>query len=319
MNASLIKLVTILSDGHYHDGTSIGAQLNITRSAVWKMIRKLQDYKIKINSVKGKGYVLAEPFIILDLAEINKKLEDKNLEINLFESINSTNDYLKVPYESKNTVLCLAEQQTAGKGRLGRKWHSPFGRNLYLSGRYFFRKDVSELAGLSLLTSLAVIAALKSLGCNEEILVKWPNDVFYQHRKISGTLIEIQAESHGGSFAVIGIGINANMIDDDPALTSAWISVQKIMARYIDRNELAAHLINHLLSYLAEFDLHGFAPFVEMWGKRDYLRGQVVTLKNAQHEVRGRVLGVNEQGYLRLELSDGSVRAFSSGDASIIR
>ena len=108
----LNKLIAILNDGHYHDGTAIGEKLNITRSAVWKMIKKLEQYGIDIDSVKGKGYALREPLVLLDKKTIKKNIAHKNLEIDIFESLTSTNDYLKSCTANKMPRVCLAEQQT---------------------------------------------------------------------------------------------------------------------------------------------------------------------------------------------------------------
>src|SRR3990167_4156138 len=96
LNKSFIKLVHILRDGHYHDGTTLGKQLNMTRSAVWKVIKKMQKYQINIDSVQGKGYALLEPFILLDKNKIKKKLDTKHpIVLQIFERTTSTNDYLK--------------------------------------------------------------------------------------------------------------------------------------------------------------------------------------------------------------------------------
>src|SRR6187402_2950854 len=109
LSSNLAKVVFILNDREYHDGDTIGAKLNITRTAVWKIIKKLENYQIKIDSVKGKGYALLEPLILLD-EEIIKKSMDNNIPIEIFESIGSTNQYLKSFIGNKETRICLAEQ-----------------------------------------------------------------------------------------------------------------------------------------------------------------------------------------------------------------
>lgn len=318
LNKTLVKLVSILNDGAYHDGTSIGDKLKMTRSAVWKAMHKLANHNVKINSVKGKGYALLEPLILLDVQRIKKALTEK-CDITIFENIDSTNDYLKSLKGQRGIKLCLAEQQTKGKGRLGRSWHSPFAKNIYLSCLYPFQKDVSELAGLSLVTGIAIFRTLQTVGVTEKLYLKWPNDVLYDNHKLSGTLIEIQAETHGSSQAIIGIGINVNMLNDDGGISQAWTSVQKILGQYVDRNDVCAILINQLLKCLQEFNRKGFAPFIAEWMHAEYLANRVIILQNLHDKIEGKVTGINEQGHLLLKLPNGKVRAFSSGDASIVK
>lgn len=311
--------MNILSDGEYHDGTSIGEALQMTRAAVWKAIKKLSAYNIKIDSIKGKGYALSEPLVLLDAAKIRKQINRDKVEINIFENVTSTNAYLKSQKPSQTIKLCLAEQQTAGKGRLNRDWYSPFGRNIYLSCLYTFQKDLSELAGLSLVTSLAIIKTLQQYGIRENLHVKWPNDIIYENKKLSGSLIEVIAESHGTCHAIIGIGINVNILDDEEKISQPWTSVQQILGTYIDRNLLCARLINTLFDYLAQFNEKGFQAYTHEWMQTDCLTNQMITVKSFSEKIRGRVAGINEQGHLLLQLADGSVRAFSSGDTSIVK
>ncbi|WP_232058662.1 biotin--[acetyl-CoA-carboxylase] ligase [Aquicella lusitana] len=316
-NPNLVKLLNILNDGQYHDGDSVGRRLGMTRSAVWKTIKKLEAYEVAIDSVKGKGYALFDPLILLETQKIKKRLNEK-VDLHLFESIASTNDYLKSIKPVKGISFCLAEQQTSGKGRLNREWYSPFGRNIYLSCLYSFQKDISELSGLSLVISLTILKTLKNYGITG-LFVKWPNDIVHGNKKIAGSLIEIQAETHGFCQAIIGVGLNVNMLGGDLPITQAWTSMRKILGSPVDRNELCARLINTLLADLREFEEVGFSGFVDRWSEADALANQTITLKNVREEIRGKVAGINEHGHLLLRLANGSIRAFSSGDTSIVK
>lgn len=319
INPNSIKVVNMLLDGHYHDGTTIGTKLGLSRNAVWKIIQKLLDYGIAIDSVKGKGYALIEPLILLQLDKIKKLLENDKVELKLFERVTSTNDYLKQEMKTNSGItFCLAEQQTEGKGRLNREWHSPFGKNIYLSCRYPFQKDLSELAGLSLITSLAIVKALQSFGMGDQLYVKWPNDVLYGQNKLAGNLIEVQAETHGICNSVIGIGLNVNMLEAQ-AISQGWTSMRNILGQYLDRNLIIATLINYLLDYLNTFNEHGFAYFAEDWMQADCLTNQAITISHVTGSVPGIMQGVNEQGHLLLRLANGQMRAFSTGDTSIVK
>jgi BirA family biotin operon repressor/biotin-[acetyl-CoA-carboxylase] ligase len=317
---AFVKLVKLLNDGNYHDGTTLGNALNITRSAVWKMRQKLETYDIKIDSIKGKGYALTHPLILLDKKNIKTLLEDKNIDIHIFETIPTTNDFKNFPLKKRTPAICLAEQQTQGKGRLGRHWHSPFAQNLYFTCLYTFQKDISELAGLSLAVGLAIIETLKIYAFPDSVSIKWPNDIIYQQCKLAGTLIEIKAEAHNICQTLIGIGINVNIKQEENKLISQpFISLKHILNQYIDRNHLCAVLINMLLRYLKKFEQEGLSPFIKEWKNVDALFNKKVTLVANNQKIEGIAKGINAQGQLLLELAHHKIQAFSSGDTTIAK
>ena len=319
LTASLKKLVKILNDGEYHSGTDLGHALKISRNAVWKHINHLTDFDIDIESVRNKGYRLKKPLILLDSANIKTQPKIKTtVKLHVLGSIHSTNDYVKSLDKSLSAVLCLAEHQSAGRGRFGRQWYSPFGANIYLSYRCTVNKDASDFAGLSLVISLAVVSALKAYGI-DALSVKWPNDILYQHQKLAGILIEMNAESHGLTQVTIGIGLNVNMPTvSNRNLQRSWTSLDQITQTYHDRNLVAAHIINHVLIYMERFIERGFLAFLEEWKALDYLSGKTITLSSNKQEVKGIVAGVNEQGHLLLEQKD-AIHAYSAGDTSIAK
>lgn len=320
MSDTLVQVTKFLNDHQFHDGTSIGDKLNITRAAVWKVIKKLEAYNIPIKSVKGKGYILEEPFILLDQVRIKSLLQSKLVHIELLEEVGSTNQYLKVFSLHKNKiVVCVAEMQTEGRGRFDRYWHSPFGQNLYFSLRYPFHKDISELSGLSLVVGLATCKAIET-ACHltDGLRIKWPNDIVVNHKKLSGSLVEIQAESHGLCNVIIGIGMNINMQNDtDKKIQQDWTSVSAETKRYHDRNELCALLIDQLATYLKRFEEKGLKDFVTEWKAKDYLLNKTVRLKSGQNIFEGKGMGINVHGHLMLKLSDGTEKAFATGDTTL--
>lgn len=317
LNANLVKLVNLLSDRQYHDGTSIGDKLDMTRSAVWKAIKKLSSYQIRIDSVKGKGYALQEPLVLLDQNKIKKSFP--HTDITIFENVNSTNTYLKA-IKSDRAVVCLAEQQTHGRGRFNREWHSPFAKNIYFSCLYPFQKDVSELSGLSLVVGLAIVKTLKDCGIHKKLFVKWPNDIIYDNKKISGSLIEIQAETHGVSHTIIGVGVNVNMLKDEgKSISQAWTSMQQILGEYVDRNKVCVNLLDNFFDYLQRFESGGLQAFMDEWKKADGLFGQAIAVTSFTETIEGRAMGINEQGHLLLKMKNGKVKALPSGDTSIVK
>ncbi len=323
LNKKLIQLVKLLSDGNYHDGNVLGESLKITRSAVWKMIKKLEQYGITVDSIRSNGYALQESLILLEPNRIKKSLTYE-LELTVLESVDSTNNFLKNQTKKSPIRGCFSEHQTQGRSRLNRTWHSPFGKNLYFSCGYLFQKDVSELAGLSLAVSLSIFNTLQTLGITEEMSVKWPNDVLCHNKKIAGVLIDVQAESHGVTNVIIGIGLNVNMLhsdikQSDEMINQAWTSLQEEKKVSYDRNYVAAILVQCLLEYLNRFEQYGFQDFTEEWKQTDALAKKNVTLNYNNHLITGEVLGINPQGHLLLRQNDGTIRAFSSGDASLLK
>lgn len=319
INPNAVKIINLLLDGQYHNGTDIGASLDLSRNAVWKIIKKLTDAGVAIDTVKGKGYALKETLILLQKAKIKKLLSDRKVQLQLFERIDSTNAYLRDHTKANaGIIMCLAEQQIQGKGRFNREWYSPYGKNIYLSCHYPFQKDLSELAGLSLVTSLAILKAVQGFGIGHPLCVKWPNDVLFGENKLAGSLIEVQAETHGVCRCIIGIGLNVNM--QHAEITSrGWTSLSRITGKYFDRNIVVAALINTLIAYFERFQSHGFADFAEEWMQSDCLANRTITIQNTSGHITGVMQGINERGHILMRIEGGAVHAFSTGDTSIVK
>lgn len=322
LSPSLRRLIHILNDGEFHSGTALGDRLKITRSAVWKLIQQLEQYHIPIESLHGKGYRFTQALFLLDSKIILQHANLKPLQpqLKLFASLNSTQTYLKAETTTRqHPLLCLAEHQTAGRGRLGRSWYSPFGINLFFSCLWNIQKDLSELGGLSLIVSLAIIRALQEYGFEHKLYVKWPNDIYCDAKKLGGVLIEVSAETHGSAQVVIGIGLNVNM-QEAPAkvIDQPWTSLQSLSNTPHERSEIAGRIIHWIFDYLQEFERHGFKQFLPLWRRHDYLKGQKIRLHNSQGITTGLVLGINDHGQLRLQMPD-AVGSFATGDTSLIK
>lgn len=319
-NKKLAQLTQILSDGNYHSGSELGAKLQITRSAIWKMIKKLQGYGVSLHSTQSNGYLLAEPLLLLDPKTIKQGLS-LEAAVTVLESITSTNDYFRLTksFSNKKIHFCFSEEQTKGRGRRQRVWHSPFGKNIYLSCRYPIQKDLSELAGLSLIVGLAIKAMLASLNL-PEASVKWPNDLMLGEKKIAGVLIDVQAESHSISIATIGIGLNVNVTAINRAsIDQSWTSLRDQQKTFLDRNKIAILLAKSLLTYMKRFERTGFSAFSKEWSAADFLAGKKLTFQHHDDSITGTALGINDQGHLLLKLASGRVQAYSSGDAYLVR
>lgn len=190
-------IVRLLADGELHSGAAIAARLGISRTAVWKAVRKAADqFGLDLESWRGKGYRLREPLQLLDISLIRNALPSSVQQqigrIDLLDDVDSTNSWLMrcAGDGAPGGSVCLAERQRAGRGRHGRSWVSPFGANIYLSILWRYPLAPAQLGGLSLAAGVAVARALAAAGA-QQIGVKWPNDLHWRRRKLAGLLLEV--------------------------------------------------------------------------------------------------------------------------------
>jgi BirA family biotin operon repressor/biotin-[acetyl-CoA-carboxylase] ligase len=238
------------------------------------------------------------------------------VHLHLFSSIDSTNQYLKNLAAPHAIEICCAEMQTAGRGRFGRTWYSPFGENVYCSSRWHFDCDLQRLSGLSLVVSLASFLCLQRWGIGEQLKIKWPNDLLWQDQKISGNLIEVVSETQ--TDVVIGIGINANSkLQSNSRPPSTWCSMRDILGTAIDRNCLIADLIIQLDDFLQIFILEGLEPFMPLWQQVDYLYGQTICVSEPQGQRIGLAQGISSAGQLIFLDEQGKTHFLSSADTSL--
>jgi BirA family biotin operon repressor/biotin-[acetyl-CoA-carboxylase] ligase len=300
-------------------GTTSGNALGISRTAVWKVIKRLQKYNIDIQS-QHQGYYLKEPLILLDQRKIEPFLAGKRISLEIFETLESTSHYLKSKIPLETQTVCLAEYQSMGRGRLGRKWLSPFGRNIYCSLSGVFKKDIGEMSGLSLAVGILTAKALESFNPQIKLRLKWPNDLYINNQKLGGILIELMGEAYGNCQAIIGIGLNVNMKDIElPELDQPWISLEHIVQEKLNRNIIVGHILRTILEGLEVFQHKGLEAFLPEWEQYDLLRNQKVSLNTGAGKVSGIARGVDSQGFLLLENTSGSIQKFSYGDTSLLK
>ena len=247
---------------------------------------------------------------------------DTPLDLYLFETIDSTNRFLKTlpPTTIPLTIsCCIAEMQTAGRGRFGRAWYSPFAENIYCSVRWRFTKEPAALSGLSLVVSLSVVAMLANVSITQGVRIKWPNDILWNDKKLSGVLIEIIEKNQHGTDVVIGIGLNVNSnLPQSPDHAKPWCSLIDITGQPFDRNELLARLIDQLQRDLTQFNLEGFSAFITRWKNVDYLVHKRITVSHHTTTIEGKATGINNQGQLLIEDPLMKIHVLSSGDPSLM-
>ncbi|CAI8994488.1 DNA-binding transcriptional repressor/biotin-(acetyl-CoA-carboxylase) ligase BirA [Pseudomonas chlororaphis] len=313
----MLTLLELLKDGRFHSGQALGAALGISRSAVWKQLQQLEaDLGLSIHKVRGRGYQLAAPLMLLSPADIYEQSKDCSWAVLAFDSIDSTNAEALRAVERgvPAPFLVLAERQTAGRGRRGRKWVSPFAENVYYSLVLRIDGGMRQLEGLSLVVGLAVMQTLREFGIVGAGL-KWPNDVLVGRKKIAGILLELVGDPADVCHVVLGVGINVNMQKTDE-VDQQWTSMRLESGKQVDRNQLAARLSMMLKAYLERHQAQGFSSIQEEWEQNHLWQGNAVSLIAGVNKIDGVVMGIDQQGALRLEV-DGVEKVYSGGELSL--
>lgn len=246
-------------------------------------------------------------FVPLNRHEILQALNNNAIQLILLQVTESTHLFLKHTAAHSDWVVCIAEQQTKGQGRLTKSWYSPFGENIYFSLRIPFSGSATALAGFSLLLALTVSRVLETYLEKECIQIKWPNDLIVDNKKLAGILVELIQD-----YIIIGIGINVNMVESP--IEQPWISLKKITNHDYNRNTIIGALIQALTEDIPQFLNLGLTPYLTSLYKRDYLMNKVITLQNQTISTTGTALGINPQGYLRLKLQNGQEQLFGAGE-----
>ena len=319
-----IELLRLLADGALHSGEELAAALSVSRAAVWKRLQQLEAWGIACEARPGSGYRLETPIDLLDAARILECLPQTTLvllrHLEVHEAVESTSDRLLAidDLPPGRFDACLAEFQSAGRGRRGRHWVAPFASGLCLSVNWNFRDAPAMLGALSLAAGVAVLRALGRLGF-ARLSLKWPNDILCGDAKLGGILIDLRGEAAGPAYVVVGIGINVRLPRAArERLAAGGVDAVDLAAlgRAPTRNDLAAVLIAELTQALAEFGVRGLAAFLEEWQAADALAGRSVRVLLGGQPLEGLARGVDADGALLLEI-DGARRRILSGEVSV--
>ena len=252
----------------------------------------------------------------LDKEKILSKLSNEfgsKVVLEVFDTISSTNDYLlrKEKNKNKEIKICIAEEQTKGRGRRGKSWISPKFKNIYFSLNSYLKKE--DLSGLSIAVALSVSKVLTKI--NVMSLIKWPNDLLVGNKKICGILIETAKEDELTK-VVIGIGINVNM-EYSELIDQEWTSIKLEKKQSVDRNSIITEMIKQLCITLNKFEQEEFDYFLNKFTSLDLLKDKEFTLKDKPNETFiGK--GIDNKGLLIAQnLKDQRIVKFSSGEVSL--
>ncbi|MDC0612632.1 bifunctional biotin--[acetyl-CoA-carboxylase] ligase/biotin operon repressor BirA [Vibrio sp.] len=310
-----IALLKALSDGSFYSGEALGASLGISRAAISKHIKGIQEWGVDIFRIQGKGYQLAQPMNLLDKDFLESHI---STPFYLHPVIDSTNQYLMDrTNELSSGTVCLAEYQEQGRGRRGRQWYSPFGANLYMSMYWNLEAGIAGAMGLSLVVGIAVIDALDELGISG-VKLKWPNDLYFNDKKLAGILVEMSGQAGGAAHLIIGMGMNLTMQrDQNSPIDQPWTSIKEVLGGdSVDRNKLAAKIIHHWHKVLNDYEAQGMSAFVARWNKLDNFIDRPVKLIMGSQEITGIDKGIDSLGAIILETETG-IESYIGGEISL--
>lgn len=311
----------MLADGAFHSGEELGAAMGVSRAAVWKQLQKLEELQLTLESQKGRGYRIEGGLDLLSLEAIRSALPEQSRHIvdrlTILPQTESTNTEAaqRILSGDAHGICLVAEQQTAGRGRRGRQWLSPFARNLYFSVVWEFSSGAAALEGLSLCVGVAVARALRRLGAESPSL-KWPNDVLLDGRKIAGILLEMQGDPAGICQVIIGVGLNVRMGGVDvSAIDQPWADLASAGIG-APRSAVLAAVLDELYQALLVYGEKGFARFHEEWSELDAFRDREVAVTLGEKRIIGRARGVEANGGLVIDTELGR-RVFHGGEVSL--
>lgn len=314
------RLIAALASGRFVSGESLAESFGVTRAAIWKQVRALQARGIPVDAVRGRGYRIHGGTPLLDreriVADLLLPVRTRLESIEVLWETDSTSARLLADDAPDGPAACVAEVQTAGRGRRGRRWYAPFGAAICMSYAQSFRQSPAGFGGIGLVAGVAVADALASFGYR--VGLKWPNDLVVDGAKLGGLLAESRGEAGGAMRVVVGIGINwrlpSGALDGlvDQAVTDLAASPITLPAR----DTIVAQVLNHLSGALEEFADAGFTGFRARWGERDVLRERPVQVTLDKESVDGIALGIDPEGALRVR-TPGGERRFTAGEVSV--
>jgi BirA family transcriptional regulator, biotin operon repressor / biotin---[acetyl-CoA-carboxylase] ligase len=314
-------LLALLASGNEVSGAGIAAALGITRAAVWKQIEQLRAHGLAVHAEAGRGYRLETPIELLDATRIAAAIApDQRARIGAIDvrwQVDSTSSELARTADTLPMPrACLAEIQSAGRGRRGRRWQTPLAGGIALSFARRFDGGMATLSGLSLVAGIAVLRALADSDIGG-VALKWPNDIVANGRKLGGVLVELGGDALGPCRAIVGIGLNVRIgAPQGAAIDQPWTDLAALGGGTPSRNAIAGRVLARLAEALDVFAVDGFAAFEHEYARHDALRGREIVIASASEPWMGIADGVTSRGALRV-MRDGRAIEVDSGEVSV--
>lgn len=313
----------LLEKGTSISGEEISERVGISRTAVWKHINALKEDGYEIESIPRKGYLLktrtAKLLRTEILAGLHTRVWDKE-HIYTYDQVDSTNILAKkMAAEGKpEGTFVIAEEQTKGKGRMGRDWSSPHGKGIWFS--FVLRPQIPPVRAseITFVIAVGVMEGIRRYS-GREVKIKWPNDILLDQKKLVGILTEISAEIERINYIVAGIGINANQdIEDFPEeIRSKATSLKLATAKEVNRNRLMALVIEELERIWILYQEEGFSAILRLWEVHNITLGKRVKAISFDKELVGLAEKIDQEGYLIIRDDLGQEHRIVAGDVSL--
>lgn len=315
----------LVSDTGYVSGNKLATQLGLSRVAVWMQLQKLTKQGFVFEAARSRGYRLVQSPPQLHHALILAHLASraKTPALVTLDRVDSTNSEASrhLASGSRTPLVILAREQTQGRGRRGRVWHSPAAGNLYSTFVFRPKLEPARLQDFTLWMGLNVCELIANF-CSIEPGLKWPNDVFLQGRKAGGMLTEARIDADEVHDLVFGLGLNLNARSADlpKELQKTAISLAEAGGSPVDVNRFAAALIGRVLTACSRFVEDDYREkFAELWQRFDILRGQPVSVTQGDRTTTGTATGIDAEGSLIVKTSAGRTERFRAGEVTLSR
>lgn len=304
----------------YVSGQELCERFGVSRTAIWKVIRHLEEDGYKIEAVRNKGYHFIDSCDIMTKTEIESCIRGSfGSRVEYYDIVDSTNIKAKRLAEegAASGTLVVADCQNAGRGRRGKGWISPSGKNIFMS--LILRPDILP-GSASMLTLVAALAVRDGIKHETGLttVIKWPNDIVANGRKLCGILTEMSAELEGIHYVVVGIGINANTEEFPEEVGSMATSLWLETGNKVRRSSLIASVMEAFERYYEEFISQGdLSGLISVYNDCMVNAGREVKILDREGDYTGKALGINEKGELLVEMQSGEVKHVISGEVSV--
>ena len=313
-----VLVVRTLADGRCRKRGEVARACGIDEASLAGTLERLAGLGVAL-VVEGDAIALSRRVDLLDAGRIQRavpRLESGAVHVRF--AVDSTNSVLaeRLRAGAAAPEVCTAEIQTAGRGRHGRRWISGLGQSLVLSVSWRFTTRSHALSGLSLAAGITVAEALAAGGFGP-VMLKWPNDLVVDDRKLAGILVEASHSRSGSVACVVGVGFNLDLAAADAgAIDQPWTDFARTFGRVPERSALASGAANALLDACEQFRDYGLAPFSARWDERDALRDRAVRVLSARSPLTGTARGIDDDGALLVEHAAGIARC-ESGEVRV--
>ncbi|MBS4217327.1 biotin--[acetyl-CoA-carboxylase] ligase [Bacillus sp. FJAT-49711] len=307
------------ADGKYLSGQALADIIGCSRTAIWKHIEELRKSGFELEAVRKKGYRLISKPDHLSGHEILFGLETKTMGRNVlyYDSVESTQmiSHKAAREGAPEGTIVIAGEQTAGKGRMTRPWHSTKQKGIWMSMIIRPKLPPQKAPQFTLISAIACVRAIEEV-TGLEPNIKWPNDILYKGKKLTGILTELQGEADKVNFLVIGIGMNVNQREEDfpDEVKKIATSLEFESGHTVSKTKVIQKILLYFEKYYELYMEQGFAPLKILWESYAAGIGKTIIARTITGEISGIALGITEEGILKVEDEKGKIHYIYSAD-----